>query len=186
MKRAFTLLELMVVMVVLSILMTLVVISANASIASARDKRTEAMRVVLEAGINAYYGATGKWPGPLESLAQNGGSNSTVLDYKGASQQVFQEVVKASVRRGNPAHYLSPAALFVAPARTKNGKGTGLDFNAARMKGERGRAAIGVSQMHFGYQDRDTGKFRRFRIHYNPATDSINVVLTNGKALTEN
>lgn len=48
-----------------------------------------------------------------------------------------------------------------------------MDFTEAVKKGAKNR--ISLSQMAFGYQGTEEGRFRRFKISYNGATDSVKV-----------
>ena len=72
MKRAFTLIELMLVIAVLAILITIVATAASGSIKSARERRRDTMAAVLREGIATYYARNGKWPGGIESKADSG------------------------------------------------------------------------------------------------------------------
>ena len=171
MKKAFTILELMVVMAVIGVLLSIVVTVTGSQIKQSRGKRRQSMAIVLREGINTYHARNGKWPGQLESCADNG--TSTTL--KGsAADNVFREVVKGSIGAGkNP--YLSPSSLFVAPSGVSDNKTFGVDFSAARTGYGKAERKIGVSEMSFGFQHPDTGHFRRYRIVYNAASDSVDV-----------
>jgi hypothetical protein len=48
-----------------------------------------------------------------------------------------------------------------------------MDFTEAVKKGAKNR--ISLSQMAFGYQGTEEGRFCRFKISYNGATDSVKV-----------
>ena len=176
MKKAFTIVELLVVVGILSVLITIVVVAASGVQKAAREKRAEAMRVSLEQGITAYYAQMGKWPQPIESKL----SSMTESTYRfGASETdaIFREVVGKAYGQGSGAKsaLVDASALFVAKNATGSGKVYGIDFSEAVKKGSRRR--ISLSEMTFGYPDKETGRFRRFFITYNGKTDSVKVSL---------
>lgn len=170
----FTIIELLMVVAIISVLATIVTTASVATLRSSREKRTEAMRVSLEAAIATYHAQDSdeKWPDAIESLA--GSAKSDVLS-ESQAQTVFQTIVKKSIGAiGAKNPLIDPSGLFVAPSGTADGKGTGIGFTDA-LKGGPHRRKIGVSQMAFGYQGKKSGKFHRFNIIYNAATDSIKV-----------
>ena len=171
MKRAFTLIELMLVVAVLAILITIVATAASGAIKSARERRRDTMAAVLREGIATYYARNGKWPGGIESKAENG-DNHTFTG--GEADSIFRVVVKGSVGRKNP--YLDPHALFVAPSGVSDGKSYGAPFMEVRKKNTPPHLRrLNVESMSFGYQDPSTGRFRRYAVYYNAASDSVEV-----------
>lgn len=174
MKKAFTIVELLMVITIIAVLGTIVTTAASSAMRSSREKRTEAMRVALQAAIATYHAQdpNEKWPGAIEGLAQSG---TTAVLGEGDAQAVFQEIVKKSVGASGARNPLVDAgALFVAPNGVRDGKSSGLSFTDA-LKGGPHRRKLGVSQMVFGYQGKVTGRFHRFNIVYNAATDSVKV-----------
>ena len=171
MKKGFTLIELMLVVAVLAILITIVATAASGAIKSARERRRDAMAVVLREGIATYYARNGKWPGGIESKAESGDSHT----FSGSeADAVFREVVKGSVGRKNP--YLDPHSLMVAPSGVADGKSYGAPFMEVRKKNPPPHLRrLGVESMSFGYQDPSSGRFRRYSIYYNAASDSVEV-----------
>ena len=171
MKRGFTVIELMLVVAVLSILVTIVTVAASSAMTSARAKRRQAMALVLREGISTYYARNGKWPGGIESRAESASDHT----YSGSeADAIFRTVVKESVGRQNP--YLDPHALFVAPSGVTEGRGQGITFAEARAKEPPPhRRRLNVDEMAFGYQDPSSGRFRRFKIVYKAAADSVEV-----------
>lgn len=173
-RRGFTIIELLAVIAILSVLMTIVVTAAAGALRNSREQRREAMRVALQAAITAYHAADsdGKWPDEIERLAENG--ESKPLD--DAAQNVFRRVVQCSTGEGGGKKLplIDPSALFVAPSGATNGKTSGLPFNEAR-QGTAKRQKLSVARMVFGYQETSSGKFHRFNIYYNAATDSVEV-----------
>jgi hypothetical protein len=83
--------------------------------------------------------------------------------------------------KGEP--YIDPSSLFVANASrvpsnpySSNGKLRevyGADFREAIKKN--GKRYISIDNMAFGYPDKSTGYFRRYKIKYNSQTDSVTV-----------
>ena len=177
MKRAakgLTIVELMVAIAILAVLLTIVSVASSGAIRAAREKRRNAMAMVLREGISTYFARNGKWPGAIESCAQQGEDRT----FSGTeADAVFQEIVKGS-RGTSGSPYLDPHALFVAPqssAGTANGYG--VSFDEAVMKNPPPhRRSIGVSEMAFGYQDPSTGRFVRYKIKYIAASDFVQVV----------
>ena len=172
--RGFTLIELLMAISVIAVLGTIVTTAAVSSLHSSRERRTEAMRVSLEAAIATYHAqdTNEKWPGAIESMAD--GAKSGVLT-ESQAQDVFAEIVRKSIGASGLKNPLIDAnALFVAPKGVQDGKVYGLNFREA-LKGGPHRSKIGVSNMAFGYQGKSSGKFRRFNIIYNAAADSVKV-----------
>ena len=175
MKRGFTLIELMLVVTIIGILTGIIGSAATGAIRSARTKRTDAMRVMLETAINTCYAQSNdaKWPGEIENFASRG--ESGVLSEAGA-QEVFRTIVKRSVGSGGTINPLiDPTGLFVARSGIRDGRGSGYTYTEARQGDGRNRQGIGPDQMVFGYQGRITGRFHRFNIIYRAQSDSVKV-----------
>ena len=173
-RRGFTIIELLMVIAVISALMTIVTTAAMYSIRSSRERRTEAMRLALQAAIATYHAqdANGEWPGSIENLAKN--AETAVLSESDA-QEVFRMIVKKSIgASGTRNPLIDAAALHVAPNGVQDGRGNGMDFNAA-LKGDAHRSKLSVSRMVFGYPGKESGKFHRYNIVYNASTDSVKV-----------
>ena len=171
MKKAFTLIELSLVIAVLAILVTIVTTAAASSMKAAREKKRSAMALVLREGIATYYARNGKWPGGIESKANSGESHT----FSGSeADTIFRVVVKGSMGRKNP--YLDPHALFVAPSGVSDNKSYGAAFSEVRKKNPPPHLrSLGVDSMSFGFQDPSSGRFRRFSIRYNAPSDSVEV-----------
>ena len=170
MKRAFTIVELLMVIGIIAVLATIVTTASMSALQSSRGKRTEAMRVALQAAIATYHAqdSNEKWPGAIENLAENG---QTAVLSESQAQEVFREIVKLSTKSsGLP--LINPNGLFVAPSGAVDGKSNGMGFADAH-QGSKRRRAIGISGMEFGYQGKKTGKFHRFNIVYRGDTDSV-------------
>lgn len=202
MKRAFTIVELLVVIAVIGILGAIVTNAAIGSLKNARAKRTEMMRTALEQAIATYYAQAGSWPDPIEQAADgngNDGEKDTIVFDADKTDQIFQEVVGAGFGKSQKlkkSALIDATALFVAnrnnlgndrrgcydnhsnPKNRKTycgGRGciNGVDFSTAVAKS--GRKHIMFRDMAFGFQGADTGRFCRFWIVYNRKTDSVTV-----------
>ena len=173
-RRGFTIVELLAVIAILAVLMTIIVTAATGVFRASRGRRTEAMRVALQAAIASYRAAdsNGRWPGSLNSKSAMG--TSGYLEDEEA-QNVFRIIVqKATGANGTPLPLIDPSGLFVAPSGAKDGETSGLSFNEAR-QGTAKRQKLAVSNMLFGYPDESSGRFRRFHIYYSAASDSVSV-----------
>ena len=188
MRKAFTLVELMVVMAIIAILASLVFVSVKGSMAEARARRAEALCRSVQAGLTAYHAQFDKWPEPLGGYVESGNlstaSNNEGLDGVSSdssklvlSAMDVRSLVKALVdeaKKGNP--LLDVSALFVSrDPGEKNGTGYGLDFISAVRGTNRSRKKMTTSEMYFGYPDRETGRFRRFKMVYSVPGDSLAV-----------
>ena len=194
-KRAFTLIELMMVVAVISVLIGIVSVAATGSIRNARSRRADAMRLALEQGIAAYYAQEGEWPNVIENKAGSMTEDTYTFD-TGETDSIFQQVVGKAFGKGGgrKSVLVDPSALFVANSSKlgNNGEGcydnhsnrnkstycgdkkciTGLDFLIAVNRN--GKNPISFNKLAFGYQGEE-GKFRRFWITYNGKTDSVTV-----------
>lgn len=174
MRRAFTIVELMVVVAIIAILTGIVLNVAVGSLRAARVNRTKVLQTTLKTAIETYYAQKGEWPSGLKTLAESRKSNYLVGN---AAQEVFRDIVKASMGQGGGVgQLLDPSGLFVTgiSAQGKDGRCTGMSFADAR-QGAHGHKKLGPTQLIFGYPGRKTGKFRPFNIIYHVATDSITV-----------
>ena len=186
MRKAFTILEMMVVISVLAILMTIVTISASNAIRSSRAKRRDAMRAALQAAIATYQASNsqGEWPGALQAVADAG---RTVVLTEEQAQNVFRVIVQKSAgESGSPLPLIDPHGLYVAPSGAKDGVTTGMTYDEARRGKEFSRRKFPVSNLLFGYQGPNSGKFRRFNIVYHAETDSVTVHVCCDRCLEQN
>lgn len=174
-RKGFTIVELLMVVAIIGVLTGIVITIATGALQSARSKRAEAMRAMLENAIATAYAqdSNGKWISEIEAVAE---SRKSVVLSEDAAQAVFREVVKRSVGLSGAMNPLiDPTGLFVSRKGIRDGKGAGYGYTDARQGDGKGRQGIGPDQMVFGYQGRSTGKFRRFNIIYHAQSDSINV-----------
>lgn len=197
MKKAFTLLELMMVVAVISVLIGIVSVAAAGAIRNARSKRADAMRVALEQGIAAYYAQEGVWPDKIEKKA--GSMTEDTYTFTGSeADSILQQVVGKAFGKGGGRRsvLVDPSALFVADSSrignngegcydnhsNRNNAGTfcgdkkciaGLDFTQAANRNS--KSYIPFAKLAFGYQGTEEAKFRRFWITYNGKTDAVSV-----------
>jgi len=199
-KRAFTVVELLVVIAVIGILGAIVTNAAMGSLKKARERRASMMCTVLEQAIAAYYAQLGSWPDTIEQVANGDGDDSDKYTFTpDQTDEIFGEVVGTGFRlsknlKGSP--LIDATALFVANKnrlgnskrgcydnhhKSKDrttycgGRGciSGVDFTTAVAKS--GKHHIQFRDMAFGYQGSEEGKFCRFWITYNRKTDSVTV-----------
>ena len=77
-------------------------------------------------------------------------------------------------REGNP--LLDISGLYVSRSTGEaNSKGYGLDFVSAIRGTRTSKRKMTLNEMYFGYPDKDTGYFRRFKMVYSIPTDSLSV-----------
>jgi prepilin-type N-terminal cleavage/methylation domain-containing protein len=175
MKRAFTLIELLAVIAILGVLLGIVGNVVVGSMQSARARRTESMRALLETAIATAYAqaSDGKWPQEIQSLADQGVSGVLA---ETSAQEVFRKIVRRSTGHdGTVNPLIDPTGLIVARSGIRDGKGVGYTYADARQGDGRGRQPIGPDQMVFGYQGTKTGRFHRFNIIYRAQSDSVRV-----------
>lgn len=181
MKKAFTIIELIMVIAIIGILMTLVNVVAKGSIQQAHKHRAEALCRLVEQGLATYYAHRGEWPVDVETMSavQNeegaNGENDEdlrVLTPNDVRKSVRELVLQAT--KGNPPMDIS--GLFVSrnPGE-KNDRGYGLDFMDAIHGTPESPTKMSVSEMYFGYPEPSHGYFRRFKIVYSVPTDQMKV-----------
>ena len=192
MKRAFTIVELLVVIGIIAILMGIVTTAASSSIRNSRRQRANALCAMVQAGLATYREQKGEWPQGINLSPKTndaGGNGQNVPDMVELSGSDVRTCVRALVheaKQNNPMMDIS--GLFVSkedgePAG-KEADGTlrvkpayGLDFMSAVKGTKRTKTRMPVSKMHFGYPDPETGYFLRFRMVYSIPTDSMTVGL---------
>ena len=192
-KRAFTIVELLVVISIIGILMTLVTIGVMSSVRNSRVRRAEAMGKALEQAISTYYAQEGRWPNAIETKSGSMGNKSKYTFSGKEADSIFQEIVRNSVGANASRPLVDASALFVANAGSLHGDGcfdnhsdstvssycgkdrcvNGRDFSLAANKDSKSK--LSINQMAFGWQGRQYGKFCRFWITYNALTDSVTV-----------
>ena len=186
MKKAFTIVELMVVIAIIAVLVTIVFSAVKGSLAASRERRTEALCQTVQSGLAAYRAQYDRWPDPLGASVESGtfgGSNREGVDGRNNSDMYVLQpdevrtLVKALVeeaRKGNPLMDIS--GLFVSRSDGEPGcKGYGLDFMSAVHGSKLSPKKMRFSEMYFGYPDKNSGRFRRFKMVYAIPTDNLKV-----------
>ena len=187
MKRGgFTIVELLVVITVIGVLMGIVTTAASNSMAASREKRAAALCSIVQTALATYNAQKGEWPDPLGSKVRNGSfsssndegvDGSTDSDKYVLTASEVRQMVRALVdetKRGNPMMDIS--GLFVSRDPGEgNGAGVGMDFMSAIRGTKRSKKKMNTSEMYFGYPDRNTGRFRRFKMVYSIPTDLLAV-----------
>lgn len=198
MRRGFTLVEMLIVIAVIGVLGGIITTAAVGAIKNGRSKRADAMCVALEQGIAAYYAQEGKWPEAIENRASSM-TEATYTFSQDEADSIFQDVVGCGFGKGHATHkamLVDATALFVCDRSSvgNSGRGcydnhsnqkststfcggrgcrNGIDFSEATRKG--GKVHIPFSQMAFGFQGPENGRFCRFWITYNGQSDSVKV-----------
>lgn len=184
MKKAFTIIELMVVVGILAILLTLVTTAAADSLELARRRKAQACASAVQEGLSTYYAQKGYWPGTIGKNIQNGTVQSNynshrddiepteyLLDQTEADEMVKDLVMETKKR--NP--MLDISGLFVSRSEGREkSKDFGLDFMQAIRGTKQSRKKMKTSEMHFGYPNKK-GYFRPFKIVYSLTTDAMTV-----------
>lgn len=193
-KRGFTIVEMLMVIAVLAVLTGIVVTAATSVIHKSRQRKNEALRVALEAGIATFYQQEGFWPpksGRLQDWAVNGldaedrnkGLHVVKLadpDYDALMLALVTRCLNAS---GNPVMDVSGFTAVRKSAASAKGTdglpnchGEEVRAWAAKLKATNTRGSTPqASEMAFGYSNSDKGYFRRFNISYNSEADNVTV-----------
>jgi prepilin-type N-terminal cleavage/methylation domain-containing protein len=192
MKKAFTIVELLVVVAVIAVLMGIAGVAYSGAIKNGRAKRAQAMIVALQAAIDTYRARYDEWPPQSLDNKLSGGNlqlnvrsaeNPDEWDpnlYELSADEVasaIRQIVKVSAGqakgRANPLVDIS--SLFVARSGGEKGGNTyGMDFWTAA-KGDKRTDKIPLASMIFGYPRKADNKFRRFRMIYSIPTDTITI-----------
>jgi len=201
MRRAFTIIELMMVVAIIAVLVTIVSFVANGALSQARQDKANAIRKVVQQGIDVYHAQKGEWPiGGLDGRSPNDNSNSRYILDKNEVRQCMRALLD-ECKKGNPMFDVS--GLFVTreePVRVVEDEYPfdefdcakyGLDFMSAVRGTKRTGRKMKVSEMWFGCpckikakkkdkkDDEDSGivyGFVTLKIGYNFASDSLEVI----------
>ncbi len=186
MKKAFTMVELMMVVAIIGILLGIVTTAASGSIKQAREHKANTCCKIVEQGFATYYAQKGEWPGSIGKRIASGSfgtrNNEEGVDGHSNSDKYvleaseIRDMIKALIdeaKKNNPMMDIS--GLFVSRNAGEPGsKAHGLDFMDAVRGTKQSRKKMSVSEMHFGYPD-SNGHFRRFRVVYSIPTDEMKV-----------
>ena len=195
-KSGFTIVEMLMVVAVLAVLTGIVGTAASSAIRQARNRRTTALKQLVEVGISTYYAQKGWWPpkgGKLDKWAKDGvdqgDKDRAASEYRSGRQKkglprlddtdydkVMSEIVGVSIRGSGAVPVMDPMGLIVAPSSAASRKNTyGQEFRDAVKKRRKHGSTLTLSEMVFGYQEGSKGYFRRFHIFYNEESDSVSV-----------
>lgn len=182
MKKAFTLLELMVVLSIIGVLLGLVISVASSSVQWSREWKASALCKVVQAGLAEYKVHEKKWPSydiDYKYPNENKGLREPLTPE--SVKEVIHEVVKYSI---NECPIMDVTQLHVAGADGSNG----VCYPETRFYGRTFMEAVKCSEkypekkdlidstlMYFGYPDKKHGYFRSFKIWYSKATDTMEV-----------
>lgn len=188
MKKGFTIVELLMVVTIIAVLLGIVTTAATASIRAARQRNAQAMRTLVQGGINVYHRQNDKWPDVIEAHAEKGDnwasdSNSDDererdphnynYDHPDDYDKIMKQLLESSTGANSSNPVLDPTGLMVMRAGAPNNKTTGMDYRTAVTE----KKSFNVGQMTVGYPTTDGGKAARFIITYNAASDSVSVGL---------
>lgn len=203
MKKAFTIVELLLVLSIIAVLMGIITTAASSSIRASRSRRAEALCTLVQTGLATYFEQEGKWPigllngdtvSPRTNNEASGGRNDPdkiVLTGPEVRECVLALVQKT--KENNPVMDIS--GLFVSRSEgelpgTGGGKtgdkaqnagggnvraAHGLDFMSAIRGTKWSQKKMKTSEMYFGYPDPETGYFLRFKMVYSIPADTITV-----------
>ena len=183
MRRAFTIIELLVAISIICILMTIVFRSIRGQMSAARTRHAEALCQAVESGLATYHTQKDEWPEPVGGWTNGNPPSRSNAEGKGGQSDPnvivltaseVKQVIKALIdeaKKGNPLMDIS--GLWVSRASGEGGKGYGLSFLDAVHGTNRSRKRMSTGEMNFGYPDPETGHFRRFKMVYSIPTDSI-------------
>ncbi len=176
MKKAFTLIELLMVVTILAILLGIITAVATASIRQSRERRAQAMKQTLQNGIEVYHTMKGKWPQPIETVAK-GQREGTAVDLSGKDyDKVMQELLKESARKVAKACVMDPTGLLIMPASAPDPSKSSVDFRAAATKNGPYAKRMSTSDMTVVYQKKEDGRAYRYVLEYNTKSDSVTVM----------
>ncbi len=190
MKKAFTLLELMVVLSIIGILVGMVMTVAQSSLQWSREWKSDALCKVLQAGLAEYKAQKDKWPGSFGSKTNFSKPNSEGIDGNTDAEKyeldesevkdMVKAVVVEAVENGNPVMDISQLYVSRSPGRPGD-KIYGEDFMDAVRSTKDSPTRMKVAEMYFGYPEKKSGYFRSFRIIYSKgASDSLTVLKQKG------
>ena len=200
MKKAFTIVELMMVLGIIGILLGIVTTAASSSIKQARVHKANTCCAVFEQGLATFYAQKGYWPGSIGTRIKSGGLG-TRSNTEGANAQsdtdnyvlTVEEVdsmardLIAETKKNNPMMDIS--GLYVSkdgstPRSERTSTGTvvyrpagnsfGLEFWDAVRGTKRTKKKWTTSEMHFGYPCTD-GRFMPFKVVYSIPSDEMKV-----------
>lgn len=187
MKKAFTIVELLMVLGIIGILLGIITTAASGAVKNSRDRRANVLCTLVQTGLATYYAQNdGKWPinisvtGRRENRElENDKDDPTKYVLSGAEVKecIYQMVMET--KRNRPC--MDVTGLFVSEYQGRYGqKCSGMDFTTAIRGSKAHPERMTPSKMYFGYPDKETGQFRHFKIVYSIPTDSMTVSKMDG------
>ncbi|MBO4448046.1 MAG: type II secretion system protein [Kiritimatiellae bacterium] len=190
MRRAFTIIELMMVVAIIAVLVTIIAVVATGAIDQARQHKAAAIRKVVQQGIDVYHAQKGDWPiVGLEKKSPNDRDGIQYILDKDEVRQCMRAILE-ECRQGNPMFDVS--GLFVSRGPLDLVKSTyeefycakyGLDFMSAIHGTKRTGRKMKLNEMWFGYpcdhKVKKTGityKFANLKLGYIFASDHLEVL----------
>ena len=191
MKRAFTIVELLVVIGVIIVLMGIVTTAASESMKASRSRRPDALISLVQAGLAAYYAQNVEWPISFRGKSGNhktGGNDVDENQYDLSASEVRECVRKIveSAKEGNP--LIDVSGLWVSRGDGESGgtgptganggsskRGVGMDFMTAIHGSRKNAKKMKLAEMYFGYPNESNGAFTRFGMGYSISTDQLTV-----------
>lgn len=194
MKRAFTIIELMMVVAIIAVLVTITAVVAKGAIAQARQHKAVAIRKVVQQGIDVYHAQKGEWPlVGLEKKSPNDKEGVLYLLDKNEVRQCMRAILE-ECRQGNPMFDVS--GLFVSrgpivpveeryPNETFDCAIYGLDFMSAVHGTKRTGRKMKLDEMWFGCPCKKKDEFKDdgivygfvcLKMGYNFASDHLQVI----------
>lgn len=158
MRRAFTIIELMMVVAIIAVLVTIISVVAKGAIAQARQHKAAVIRKVVQQGIDVYHAQKGEWP--LVGLEKKTPNDRDGIQYNLDKNEVRQcmRAILEECRQGNPMFDVS--GLFVTREPLVRVKGQyeefdcakyGIDFMSAIHGTKRTGRKMKLNEMWFGY-----------------------------------
>jgi len=176
MKKGFTIVELMMVCGIIGILLTIVTTAASSSVKQARYRKAQSLCKLVQTGLATYYAQNEKWPIQFDGKSSNVDNEPYLYELSGGEVRECVKALVEETRKNNPV--IDVSGLFVSRNQgeaTSSSHGYGLDFMQAIHGTRKSSQKMKLADMYFGYPETDHGWFRRFRMRYSFAGDTITV-----------
>lgn len=183
-RNGFTIVELLMVIGIIAVLLGLVTTAASSSVKMSRRRKAQALCTMVQAGLATYYAQKDEWP--VSNLPDNQKEEAAL---SGAQVRECVRRLVQETKDGNP--MLDISGLFVSRSPGEPTKHErcrhcsheryfapneyGLDFMSAIHGTRKSQRKMKLNEMYFGYPHPDNGRFMRFYMSYNTATDQISV-----------
>lgn len=98
-RDGFTIVELMVVVAIIAILAGAITMGLNGMFYKSRMGRAQALRNIMQSGLETYYAQRGEWPGKLNGISENPSFDKNKDYYTLTLSEMddcFSEIVKES------------------------------------------------------------------------------------------